>query len=200
MTRILSAGLLCMVLPSLAAAQESAGRAPQRAELGKPAPDFTLTDLDGKTHRLSDYVKAGKVVVLEWFNPGCPAVKGVHNKGIVTALADKYEDRGVTWLAINSGGPGKQGHGIPVNQAAVKRWGIGYPILPDEAGTVGRLYKAKVTPHLYVVDSTGKLVYQGALDNRRDPSSSDYVGHVEQAVTAALNGKPVATPFARPYG
>jgi peroxiredoxin len=200
MTRTLSLGLLFLVLPSLAAAQESTEKAPQRAELGKPAPDFTLTDLDGKAHRLSDYVKAKKVVVLEWFNPGCPSVKKVHGKGIVTALSNKYKDKGVVWLAINSGAPGKQGHGIPVNKAGAERWGIEYPILPDETGTVGRLFRAKTTPHLFVVDAAGTLVYNGALDNRKAPGSPDYVGFVEQAVTAALAGKPVATPFTRSYG
>jgi peroxiredoxin len=200
MTRLLSLGLLCLVLPSLAGAQEPTNQAAQQARLGKLAPDFSLTDLNGKTHRLSDYLKAKKVVVLEWFNPGCPSVKKAHNKGIQTAIAKRYKDKGVVWLAINSGGPGKQGHGVAVNKAGAKRWSIGYPILPDEKGTVGRLYQAKVTPHLYVVDATGKLVYKGALDNRREPNTPEYVGYVEQAVIAALEGKPVATSKTRPYG
>jgi peroxiredoxin len=196
MRRVSSFGLLCLALPSLATAQE----APQRAELGKPAPDFTLTDLQGKTHRLSDYVKAKTVVVLEWFNPGCPSVKTVHDQGIVTALANKYKDQGVVWLAINSGAPGKQGHGIAANKAAAERWGIDYPILPDETGTVGRRFQAKVTPHLYVVDSSGKLVYNGALDNRKAPTAPDYVGFVEQALSAVVKGEQVATSTSRPYG
>jgi len=200
MTRTLSFGLLCLVLPSLAAGQESPNKAPQSAELGEPAPDFTLTDLHGNTHRLSDYVKAKKVVVLEWFNPGCPAVKQLHDKGIVTSLADKYKDQGVVWLAINSGGPGKQGHGIPINKAAAESWSIAYPILHDETGAVGRMYRAKVTPHLYVVDSTGTLVYNGAFNNRQEPNTPEYVGFVDQAVDAVLEGDPVATPTARPYG
>ncbi|MBL4845107.1 MAG: redoxin domain-containing protein [Planctomycetes bacterium] len=200
MTRILSLALLCLVLPSPAAAQESTPQAPPRAKLGKPAPDFSLTDLNGKTHRLSDYSKAKKVVVLEWFNPGCPSVKKAHSKGIMTAIAKKYKDKGVVWLAINSGGSGKQGHGVAVNKAGAKRWSIAYPILPDEKGTVGRMYQAKVTPHLYVVDATGKLVYKGAVDNRREPNTPEYVGYVEQAVIAALKGKPVATPKTRAYG
>lgn len=195
MIRTLSTALLCLALPTLVAAQDS----PQ-AEVGQPAPDFALTDLDGETHRLSDYVKAKKVVVLEWFNPGCPYVKKVHDKGIVTAIANAYKDRGVVWLAINSGGPGKQGHGAAANRAGAERWGIDYPILLDEAGTVGRLYRAKTTPHLYVVDPSGTLVYNGALDNKKDPSAADYVGYVEQAVSATLAGEPVATNATRPYG
>ena len=200
MTRVLGLVLFCLALPALAAAQEPTAPPPQKAALGKPAPDFSLTDLAGKTHRLSDYLKAKKVVVIEWFNPKCPSVKKVHTKGIPTGLAQKYKEKGVVWLAINSGGPGKQGHGIEVNKAGAKLWSIKYPILTDEAGTVGRLYGAKVTPNLCVVDATGKLVYMGALDNRRAPSSPEYLGFVEQALTALLEGKEVTTAKTRAYG
>lgn len=198
MTR-LSSIVLCLALPALACAQDSTPK-PQRAAIGKPAPDFTLTDLAGKKHRLSDYLKAKKVVVLEWFNPKCPSVKKVHQKGIPTGVAKSFKDKGVVWLAINSGGPGKQGHGLEVNKAGAKRWSIDYPILLDETGAVGRSYGAKVTPNLCIVSASGELVYMGALDNRRDPSAPDYVGHVAQALSAVLAGKPVATPKTRAYG
>jgi peroxiredoxin len=201
MTRVLCLlGFLSLAMPSLAAGQEPSAPPPKKAALGKPAPDFSLTDLAGKTHRLSDYLKAKKVVVIEWFNPKCPSVKKVHNKGIPTGLAKKFKGKGVVWLAINSGGPGKQGHGAEVNKAGAKRWGIEYPILTDETGTVGRLYGAKVTPNLCVVDASGNLVYMGALDNRRDPSTPEYVGHVEKALTAVLAGEKIATPKTRAYG
>jgi len=200
MTRVFCLGFLCLALPSLATAQEPTTPPPQKATLGKPAPDFSLKDLAGKTHRLSDYTKAKKVVVIEWFNPKCPSVKKVHNKGIPTGLAKKFKGQGVVWLAINSGGPGKQGHGLEVNKAGAKRWKIDYPILTDETGSVGRLFGAKVTPTLCVVDATGKLVYTGALDNRRDPSTPEYVGFVELALTAVLEGKAVTTANTRAYG
>lgn len=136
---------------------------PATAKLGQPAPAFSLPDLDGKTIGLADF--AGKTVVLEWFNPDCPFVKYAHGEG--GPLRTMAKDRGdeIVWLAINSGAPGKQGAGAERNREAKQEYAIEHAILLDESGTVGRAYGATNTPHMFVIDSSGKLVYAGALDN-----------------------------------
>lgn len=171
------------------------------AEVGKPAPDFTLTDLDGKTHTLSAY--AGKLVVLEWFNPGCPFVNYAHTDGPLLDMAQKESAQGVVWLSINSGAPGKQGHGAQVNEAAAGKFGMTNPILLDEDGEVGRTYDAKKTPHLYVIDTEGVLRYAGGLDNAPmgevdgdDPKRA----HVTEALADVRGGKDVRVPTAPPWG
>lgn len=133
------------------------------ATLGEPAPTFSLPDVEGNTINLADY--AGKTVVLEWFNPDCPFVKYAHDQA--GPLRTMAKDRGdaIVWLAINSGAPGKQGAGAERNREAKTEYAIEHPILLDEAGTVGRAYGATNTPHMFVIDPSGKLVYAGALDN-----------------------------------
>lgn len=186
--------------PAQAAAVPGGAPATQRAELGKPAPDFELVDLDGKTVKLSDH--AGKIVVLEWFNPDCPFVKRNHEQGPLKDLAKRVRDKGVVFLAINSGAPGKQGHGKEANVAGRDRHGIDYPILLDESGAVGKAYGAKATPHMYVVDAKGVLVYAGAIDNAPDgdPDDGKLVDHVSQAIEDLSAGRPVATPETKAYG
>jgi hypothetical protein len=133
------------------------------AKLGEAAPAFSLPDLEGKTVNLSDF--AGKTVVLEWFNPDCPFVKYAHGEdGPLRTLA-KDRSGEVVWLAINSGAPGKQGAGAERNREATKEYAIEHPILLDESGSVGQAYGATNTPHMFVIDGSGKLVYAGALDN-----------------------------------
>lgn len=173
------------------------------AELGKPAPDFTLRDLDGRPVTLSDH--RGKVVVLEWFNPGCPFVVASHTRGTLEGAAAREAKHGVVWLAVNSGAPGKQGHGVEVNRAAAKEWGMGYPILVDEGGETGRAYGATNTPHMYVVDASGTLVYRGAIDNspdgeRQSPEGGALVEHVTAALEDVRAGRPVRTPETKAYG
>jgi peroxiredoxin len=133
------------------------------AKLGEPAPAFSLTDLDGKTVSLADF--AGKTVVLEWFNPGCPFVKYAHGEGPLAGMAGEQTKAGVVWLAINSSAPGKQGHDREENRKAATEWKMEHPILLDEDGKVGHAYGATTTPHMFVIDGTGKLVYAGGLDN-----------------------------------
>jgi hypothetical protein len=133
------------------------------AELGKPAPDFTLRDTDGKPHTLS--ALAGKTVVLEWFNPDCPFVKHAHGKGELKTMATKVMGDSLIWLSINSGAPGKQGHGVERNKAARTEYAMKNAILLDEQGSVGKSYGAKKTPHLFVVDAQGTLIYRGGIDN-----------------------------------
>nr|WP_276599129.1 redoxin family protein [Nannocystis sp. SCPEA4] len=172
------------------------------AAIGKPAPDFTLATADGKTVKLSDL--RGKTVVLEWFNPECPFVKAAHDAGPLKELAARTTAASptVAWLAINSGAPGKQGHGAEVNLAAAKTWSLAHPILLDETGAVGHAYGATNTPHMYIVDAEGALVYRGGLDNAPmgEPDGGTRVALFEDALAAVLAGKPVTTADTRAWG
>jgi len=173
------------------------------AAVGQPAPDFTLPDLDGKEVRLSDH--KGKLVVLEWFNPECPFVKAAHTKGSLKDAADKAQAKGVVWLAINSNSPGSQGSALETNREAKASFGMNHPILRDESGDVGRLYGAKRTPHMYVIDAQGTLVYAGAIDNSPDgegesPQGGTLVRYVEEAIADVAEGKPVRTSQTEAYG
>jgi peroxiredoxin len=133
------------------------------AMLGQPAPDFTLSDSDGLAHTLT--ALRGKTVVLEWFNPDCPFAKFAHQKGPLKDMAVRVARPDLVWLSINSGGPGKQGNGVPRNKQARGEYAMQNAILLDETGKVGRLYGAEKTPHLFVIDPKGVLVYRGGLDN-----------------------------------
>lgn len=171
------------------------------AKVGTPAPDFTLKDLDGKEVKLSEF--KGKTVVLEWFNPGCPFVKASHTEGSLKGMAMKHKD--VVWLAINSGGPGKQGHGVDPNRAAAQQFQLGHPVLVDADGVVGKLYGAQRTPHMFVIDPAGKLVYRGAVDNSPDgagksPKGGALVNYVENALTAIQSSRAVEPAETAPYG
>lgn len=173
------------------------------ARVGEPAPPFTLHDLDGKAVSLSDY--KGKTVVLEWFNPGCPFVKLSHTKGSLEGLAARYAEQGVVWLAINSAAEGRQGHGAETNRRAAQELGMSYPVLLDESGQVGRAYAATNTPHLYVIDPQGVLIYQGAIDNSPDgeggsPSGGKLVNYVSEALDALAAGNPVSVASTKAYG
>jgi peroxiredoxin len=174
-----------------------------RAELGKPAPDFALKDLDGKEVRLSSF--KGKTVVLEWFNPGCPFVRNAHTKGSLKDTAKRTGANGVVWLAINSAAPGKQGHGADANREAAKTYAMAHPILMDESGDVGRQYGATNTPHMMVVDDKGTLVYRGAIDNSPDgegqsPTGGKLVNYVDATLGDIGAARPVSTPETKAYG
>lgn len=175
----------------------------QTARVGAPAPDFELPDLDGKLVKLSSF--RGKTVVLEWFNPGCPFVKASHTKGSLVDAAARQAKSGVVWLAINSGAPGKQGHGAEANRAGKATFKLEHPILLDEPGTVGKAYGAAHTPHLYVIDAQGVLVYRGAIDNSPDgegesPTGGKLVNYVDAALADLSAGRPVATAETSAYG
>jgi hypothetical protein len=177
------------------------GAAP--AAVGSPAPDFTLPDLDGKAVHLADF--RGKIVVLEWFNPECPFVKASHTKGSLVGAPDMHTSEGAVWLAVNSGAPGKQGAGAEKSREGKERFGLKYPILIDESGAVGMLYGAERTPHLFVIDAKGMLVYRGAIDNSPDgigesPTDGKLVNYVKEAVHALLGGKPVSVAETKAYG
>ncbi len=171
--------------------------AEQEDLVGKQATDFTLTDTEGKEHTLSTYLNDGKIVVLEWFNPTCPYVVKHHEvHSTMSDLADKYADRGVVWLAVNSG-PRDTAEG---SQKAREKWSIDYPILMDGEGDVGKAYGSKNTPTMYVIDKEGVIQYVGAIDNNRDAKTLGDVNYVEQALEAVLAGSNVETAYAKPYG
>ncbi len=167
-------------------------------KIGEKAPNFTLTDTEGKKHDLKAYVEDGKTVVLEWFNPGCPWVKRAHESDTMKTTFDRFKKEDVVWLAINSGGPGKQGHGVKVNADAKEKWDIEYPILLDEDGKVGKAYGAKTTPHMYVISSEGVLVYKGAIDNQKKESGEE--NHVKQALRQHLAGETIEKAETKAYG
>ena len=177
--------------------------APSSPVVGKPAPDFALPDLGGKEVKLSSF--KGKVVVLEWFNPGCPFVKNSHTVGSLVDTAKRQTKTGVVWLAINSGAPGKQGNELAMNTAAAKTWSLSHPILRDEAGTVGKSYGATNTPNMFVIDKTGTVVYAGAIDNSPDgegqsPQGGKLVNYVDAALGDLAAGRSVQTAVTKPYG
>ena len=174
------------------------------AAIGQPAPDFTLKDLDGKEVKLSSF--KGKIVVLEWFNPGCPFVNNAHLKGTLKDEATVQASKnGVVWLAINSGGAGKQGNGLEANREGVKKFGLANPVLLDEGGEVGHAYGATNTPHMFVIDKAGVLQYQGAVDNspdgeRESAPDNKVVAYVDDAVAAISAGRPLAVTETKAYG
>lgn len=173
------------------------------AEIGKPAPAFSLPDLEGKMHSLADY--QGKPIVLEWFNPHCPFVKAAHTAGSLVSTAADLEKKGFVYLAINSGGPGKQGHGLEANAAGKESFGLKHPILLDETGTTGKAYGATNTPHVFLIDQKGTLVYAGAIDNSPDgegksPEGGTLVNYLIQAANDLLTGRPISIPKTKAYG
>jgi hypothetical protein len=170
-----------------------------QAVLEEVVPDFELSDLNGKTHRLSDY--RGKTVVLEWFNPGCPFVVHAYEKGPLNGMAAQHGDA-LVWLNINSGAPGKQGAAIDLNQKAKKQWEILHPVLLDPTGAVGKAFSAKTTPQMVVIDAEGRLRYNGALDNapRGKQQGDDYKAHLVNAVQAIAQKRKVSPSSTKPYG
>lgn len=169
------------------------------AKIGQPAPAFELTDTDGKTVKLEDY--KGKVVVLEWYNPECPFIVKHHktNKTFNT-LNTEYSSKGVVFLAINSSAKGMEGAGKELNAKMKKEFGLEYPVLLDEAGTVGRAYGAQRTPQVFVIDKAGTLAYKGAIDNNDDRSKAGDKNYVKAALDEILAGKPVSNAETKPYG
>ena len=174
------------------------------ATVGQSAPDFTLTDVAGKTVKLSDF--RGKAVVLEWTNPGCPFVrKHYQQSGNMPKLQKELADKNVVWLAINST---ETGHGDYLAPAKMGEWmnaqkAAATATLMDTDGKVGKAYNAKTTPHMYVVDAAGKLAYAGAIDSIPSAKADDIAranNFVRTAVGEVLGGKAVSTPTSAPYG
>ncbi|GCL63611.1 thioredoxin family protein [Pseudaquabacterium pictum] len=172
--------------------------------VGEAAPAFELKDTQGKTVKLSDF--KGKHVVLEWTNPGCPFVVKHYGAKNMQALQKDAKAKDVVWLSINSTARGHHDHLAPtaLQDKLVKDWGATpTAVLMDEAGTAGKAYAARTTPHMYVIDPAGKLVYAGGIDDKRSANPADIPGaknFVRAALADSLAGKPVATPSTPPYG
>jgi peroxiredoxin len=172
-------------------------------KVGDPAPGFSAVDSNGKMQRLSEY--KGKYVVLEWHNQGCPYTQKHYESGNMQRLQKEWTGKGVVWFTVISSAPGKQGFVTPSqeNEYLKKMNAVPTAVLMDPAGTLGRLYDAKTTPDMYIIDPAGNLIYQGAIDDKPTTEQSDIAGaknYVEAALTEAMSGKPVADPATRPYG
>ncbi|MEO6577130.1 MAG: thioredoxin family protein [Polyangiaceae bacterium] len=174
-----------------------------QAQVGKPAPVFTLPDTEGNLVRLDQF--KGKKVVLEWFNPECPFVKAAHTKGSLKGEAAKVAAKNVVWLAINSSAPGNQGNGVEKSVEWKNKYSLSHPVLLDPAGEVGHAYGATNTPHMFVIDEKGTLVYGGAIDNSPDgeaesPEGGRLVNYVEAALNDLTSGRPLGIRETKAYG
>jgi len=170
---------------------------------GTAAPDFKGIDANGVTHTLSQY--RGKYVVLEWANQGCPFDRKHYLSGSMEALQKQWTARGVVWLSIISSAPGEQGYVTPAEERAYLQRMHAAPTaaILDPTGTIGRLYAAKTTPHMFVIDPAGKVIYQGAIDDKPTPDQEDLKtahNYVSAALESAMAGKPVEPASTRPYG
>jgi len=196
---LLTAGML------IACADEAKGRTaadgPAPA-IGKAAPAFRVADTNGKTHSLDQY--RGKWVVLEWLNHECPYVRKHYGGGAMQALQKKYAGK-VVWLSVVSSAPGKQGH-FPnerANELTKEKNAAPHAVLIDSTGTVGRAYDARTTPHMFVINPQGNIVYMGGIDDKNSTRTADLQTarpHVDIALQEALAGKPVTVPTSQPYG
>jgi peroxiredoxin len=171
--------------------------------VGQSAPDFTLRDVGGKPVKLSDY--RGKHVVLEWTNPGCPYVRKHYNSGNMPATQKDAVDKGVVWLSINSTEKSAYDYMEPTKLVAwqKERKAQASAVLLDEEGTAGKAYGARTTPHMYIVDPQGRLIYAGGIDSIPSSDPDDIkkaVNYVRQGLDEALAGKPVSMATTRPYG
>jgi peroxiredoxin len=169
---------------------------------GTAAPDFQLTDLNGKTVKLSDY--KGKTVVLEWHNPNCPFVVKHYNSGNIPNM-HKASSNDVVWLAVNSTNPAHQDHMSAAGLTDYLKQKQAQPAayLLDAKGTVGKQYEAKTTPHMYIINANGQLVYQGGIDSIRSANIADIDkanNYVKTALAEMKAGKPISTPTSIPYG
>ena len=197
MKKAIVAAALVVAGASFASAQTGS------AVVGKAAPDFTLVDSNGQSHTLSSY--KGKHVVLEWVNFGCPFVNKHYGSGNMQRLQKAYTGKGVVWLSVNSSAQGKQGFHAPAELNALLKEKGAAPsaYLIDTDGKVGHLYGARTTPHMFVVDPKGTLLYAGGIDDRPSTDQADIEGatnYVAAALDQALAGKAVTVATSKPYG
>lgn len=170
---------------------------------GEAAPTFKLKAADGKEYSLADL--KGKNVVLEWYNRDCPFVRKHYDTGNMQAMQKKYVGQGVAWFIVNSSAEGEQGYADEKQgMEDFKREKMGATaVLLDPTGTVGKSYEAKTTPHMYVINKEGTLVYEGAIDSIKSTDNEDVKkadNYVDQALTAVIEGRKVATAKTKPYG
>ena len=173
------------------------------AEIGKPAPAFTAKNVKGETVSLSDL--KGKIVVLEWVNPGCPFVQKHYSSGNIPKLQKDYAAKGVVWLTVNSAALGKEGYFEPAKMAeqATKMGNNASQVLIDSDGAVGKAYSAKVTPHMFIVCKEGKLQYDGAIDSKATADKADLATADKlfaNALNAVIDGTEVKNAKNQPYG
>jgi peroxiredoxin len=177
--------------------RDRSGRQELAADSGRKAPDFNLSTFDGKPIKLSDY--PGKTLVLEWMNFECPFSRyHYETKPTMVELAKKYKDQNVVWLTINS-----TSHTTPqANLNFAKQYKIQSPILDDRSGKVGKEYGAITTPHIYIINVRGNIVYDGAIDNAPvgKVEGGEYLNYVDKALSEIIGGKTVGTPKTKPYG
>lgn len=175
----------------------------QTAKINEPAPDFKLQDSYGKEHALSDF--KDKIVVLEWINFDCPFVRKHYKSNNMQSLQEKYTKKDIVWLAICSSAKSKQGNFTreEINERTKKNNAKYTAYLVDENGKVGKMYGAKTTPHMYIIDRTGKLVYAGAIDDKPTTDIDDVESaknYVSAALDELLEGKEVSIKSSTPYG
>jgi peroxiredoxin len=171
--------------------------------VGKPAPDFTGVDTKGQKVKLSDL--RGKTVILEWTNDGCPYVQKHYRTGNMQALQKELTGEGIVWLSVISSSPGTQGYVKPAeaDELTKSRKAAPTTVLLDPKGTIGRLYDAQVTPHMYIIKPDGTLAYKGAIDNKpttRDGDIKTAKNYVKTALNQIAAGKPVDPAVTRAYG
>ena len=184
-------------------AMQASAKTATVATVGEAAPDFTLTDTKGTAHSLSDF--KGKYVVLEWVNFDCPFVKNHYVTGNMPTLQANYTEKDVVWLSICSSAPGKQGHFASdalTSRMAAENW-AGTAYLTDADGTVGKMYDAQTTPHMYIIDPEGVLRYAGAIDDTPSTKAEDLKtasNYVSASLDNLMAGKPVETKVTKAYG
>lgn len=174
-----------------------------KVNVGQPAPDFTGVDSNGKQHTLSQY--RGKTVVLEWTSHECPYVVKHYDSGNMQAIQKEATANGIVWLSIISSKPGKEGHvsGSRANELTASRNAAPTAVILDESSAIGTLYGAKTTPHMYIIDKTGQLVYMGGIDNIPSTNPGDIPkskNYVRAALADMADGQPIKESITRPYG
>lgn len=201
----LAAGMAAAVALTAGALIASTARADSGLPVGRPAPDFTITDSNGDQVSLSDF--QGRTVVLEWTNEGCPFVRKHYAQppGNMQGLQADAKADGTVWLTVISSAPGKQGYtdGPSANQWAEEHGAKPAHVLLDPDGALGRLYQAKTTPHMFIVSPKGQVAYQGAIDSIASANVADIAtatNYVREALTSLAAGEPVAVSTSKPYG
>lgn len=196
-------GAFLILIAFLTVSMTGAGACADEIKAGKAAPDFTFTDIEGTTAKLSDF--RGKYVVIEWFNHGCPFTEKHYKSDKMQDLQRKYTEEGVVWIAVNST---NEGHANYQDAAMTRKEAEAYGtsatyIVLDPSGKIGKLYGAKTTPDIFIVDPQGKIIYRGAADSINSTDTDDIPkaeNYIDLALTEAMAGKPVATPETKPYG
>ena len=192
--------LILTLLTCIAATALFATESPKN---GSAAPAFSLPDANGKTHTLAE--SKGKYVVLEWFNPECPFVKKHYGSGNMQRLQEEFTGKGVVWMSIDSSAKGKEGN-LTAEQATkqIADWKMNHTtLLLDAEGKAGQAYGAKNTPHMFIINPEGNVVYQGAIDSKATPNTADIASstnYVKVALDEALAGKAISNASTKPYG